>query len=216
MRLWPADSRPELLYGSAVREQAVGFHSSYVPAGKSHLCGQSQTHIAPPSSLPLLSMEEKPGVRLLLTQSCQHIWLVGEMGSAGKDHLLLWKTKSPYQKAPAHTPAGQWGCLLGGITIVTVLSCTDLLELLSGTQHLLSALPYGMRCVPQLVPNYSVSGRFYCNLLCLVYFKVAKGFHKERTVRLPRRKTLGNLLFLCACFGKHLMVFAYSWSRVSR
>lgn len=75
-------------------------------------------------------------------------------------------------------------------------------------------LPYGMWCFPQLVPNYVVSRRFYCNFLCLIYLKVAKCFHKERTGKSLRKKTIVNLLFLYACFGKHLMIFAYLWSGV--
>lgn len=52
----------------------------------------------------------------------------------------------------------------------------------------LSVLPICTWCFPQLVPNCLVSWIFYCNFLCLIYFKVAKCFHKERTVKLFRNE----------------------------
>ena len=63
-----------------------------------------------------------------------------------------------------------------------------------------SVLPICTWCFPQLLPNCLVSWIFYCNFLCLIYFKVAKCFHKERAVKLFRNEKDIKLPFLLFLF----------------
>lgn len=164
-----------------------------------------------PKSVPLLSMKEKPRVELSLVLFFQNILFLSKSG------LSKWRELS-YRKARTHQTRRCQGKLMPPSVDFTLCKALCQLPMCSSAQPstlasfrdlpVLSVLPVCTWCFPQLVPNCLVSWTFYCNFLCLIYFKVTKCFHKERTVKLCRNeedsKTPASFVF---CFGKCLIIF---------
>lgn len=107
------------------------------------------------------------------------------------DNATSQKPGLPRQKMPRHTSAMSMDWFHtheGTVPSVDVLPCTSLHASIFQRSANSSVLSICTCCFPQLVPNCLVSRIFYCNFLCLIYFKVAKCFHKERTVKLFRNE----------------------------
>lgn len=136
-------------------------------------------------------MKEKPRVELSLMLVFPKFYFWVKMCSASRDTSAFWKpglTKPKILGKPCAT-VKRFHTLEGTMPTVDVRPSTSLhFSIFSGTCQPLSVLPICTWCFPQLVPNCLVSWIFYCNFLCLIYFKVAKCFHKERTVKLFRNE----------------------------
>lgn len=145
-----------------------------------------------PKLVPLFSMKEKPRAELPLALVLQII-LLFHKSMPSKWRELDSLAAQVYQALccqDAWVPQSRGTSLSseGTRPIVDVhISAHPFPWTFSACQPL-CVLPICTWCFPQLVPNCLVSWIFYCNFLCLIYFKVAKCFHKERTVKLFRNE----------------------------
>lgn len=149
---------------------------------------QSKRH---PTSKPLLSMKEKPRVALTLVLVSPNILLLS------KSVLSKWGSLRSLEARTYHQTRGCQGKLvpqsIDSHSWRHCANCWCASRHIPPLKHFQgpagsSALPICTWCFPQPVPNCLVSWIFYCNFLCLIYFKVAKCFHKEKTVQLFRNE----------------------------
>lgn len=140
--------------------------------------------------VPLLSMKEEPRMEPSLGLIFPQFAFCVKVCSAKGETSAFWKPGLTKPKLRGQTCAtvNRFHTLEGSVPTVDVRPSTSSTLAFFRDLPALSVLPNCTWCFPSLVPNCLVSWIFYCNFLCLIYFKVAKCFHKERAVKLFRNE----------------------------